>query len=139
MCCHQKRRILDIRYATACRAHGFRRPAALTIALSHARLGQKVSERSIAYYALEGVAWERFAQIDKALQPASGEHASPLDAAAQKISQLGFETTLRFNDGIVEISYETWDEENNIGISAILAYTPDDAHSLRPIQWKQIQ
>lgn len=112
--------------------------AALTVALANARLGQKVSERSGAYYAVEGVAWERFAQIDKAAQAAFGE-PDAARAVAANVGALGFETDIEATDARLTIRYETWNAGRDMGLLATLVLDLEDSGSLRATQWQQIQ
>ena len=44
--------------------------ALTTTALSNLRLGQKVADWNAEYYTAEGIAWERVAEIDKAIAQA---------------------------------------------------------------------
>lgn len=111
--------------------------AALTTALSNMRLGQKVAAWNNSYYAVEGAASVRFAEIDKAVALACEDKANP--AVAECLAQLDFETTVEGSGGMVEIYYETWDDDHSMGIAATLALNPSDPDSLRIVQWEEIQ
>lgn len=114
--------------------------AALTVALSNMRLGQKVSDWNSTYYYVEGLGWERFAQIDKAVHAAYEKADEDIvRAVISDISALAFETAIEAQDGIVTIAFETFDQSSSIGISAILELDTNDKSSLRAVQWREIQ
>lgn len=103
--------------------------AALTTALSNARLGQKVADRAESYYAAESAAFERFAAIDKAIT-----NAPPHDAISG-LNAMRFDTQIAQVDGGVTITYETW--SGDVGIRCVLAMTDGDIGSLHITEWIQ--
>ncbi len=105
--------------------------AALTTALSNVRLGQKVADRTSAYYTAEGIASERFATIDQGI---SATDAS-FDAVASGLSVLGFDTDIINDNGTIVIAYETW--SGDVGVYAALAMTEGDSGSLHITEWIQ--
>lgn len=117
--------------------------AALTLSLSNLRLGQKVIDRQNAYYTLEGVSWEHFAQIDKALQdvyPENGGFNNKMqNSNFAPIFETGIYTDIYKNGNIIMIYYEVWDTDSDIGLSVTLEFDINDQHSLRPVSWKHIQ
>lgn len=111
--------------------------AALTTALSNLRLGQKAAQFSGSYYAVEGEAQRRYAQIDKtvcAVFDAGGDTALDMDAA---LSRLDFRTDVQNEANHILIVYETWQQDR--GISAALSLDPNDKNSLRIVKWQEIQ
>jgi hypothetical protein len=108
--------------------------AALTTALSNMRLGQKVVDWNEKYYGAEGTANERYAIIDGAVRRAFDGGA---DSIADEIDRLEFDASLEPADNTLTISYETWN--GDIGISTVLCLDLGDPHSLRPVQWVEIQ
>lgn len=112
--------------------------AALSIALSNVRLGAKVADFNAAYYAAEGEAWKRFAEMDKAVWQAYAQTPETAeDAVIRQIETLGFETQVKSDGGTVMISYEAHDAESGIAIEVTLALDTDDERSLRAVEWRQ--
>lgn len=112
--------------------------AALTTALSSMRLGQKVTDWNERYYAAEGLAWERYAEIDRASKTTlSGEDA---DAAAVKkaLTALDFETATETADSGLLITFESWAEDETVGIHVVLLLNLSDG-SMTVEQWREIQ
>ena len=108
--------------------------AALTTALSNLRLGNKVADWNTKYYAAEGIANERFAMIDKAIEE---NFDSGAEKIAGNISDLRFDADVETEGGVMTISFETWNED--IGIEAVLELDLSDMNSLHTVQWKEIQ
>jgi hypothetical protein len=111
--------------------------AALTTALSSARLGQKVKAWDSTYYTAEKEANEDYAAIDKAVSEALVSGGDAEAAVRKSLSALKFETTVTNKDGKIYISYEVKNED--ISISVALSLDPGDKKSLRPVQWKEKQ
>jgi Tfp pilus assembly protein PilX len=105
--------------------------AALTTALSNMRLGQKVADRTSAYYTAEGIASERFATIDKAVAHTDAS----LSSVKSGLSALGFDTDITCDDNVILIAYETW--SGDVGICAVLAMTEGNPGSLHITEWIQ--
>ena len=112
--------------------------AALSIALSNVRLGAKVADFNTAYYAAEGEAWQRFAEIDKAVSLAyeqTTENAQ--EALMRELDVLQFDTQVESDGGVVMISYVAGEKQSGIAIEVTLALDTDDEHSLRAVEWRQ--
>lgn len=112
--------------------------AALTTALSSMRLGQKVAEWDAQYYEAEAIAWERFAQIDRALADIS--HADE-ESVKKKLDTLDFDTEIEIAGAGFIFYYETWSKDAMVGIDVALSFhTFDNGDtSLRVMQWREIQ
>ena len=112
--------------------------AALTTALSGLRLGLKVSDWSEAYYGAEGIAAQRWAEIDKAVSEASkSDHDNFFESLSKQLSAQDFETTLESHKDTISISYETWN--GDIGLHVVLEMETEVGRDLRVTQWRQIQ
>lgn len=112
--------------------------AALSIALSNVRLGAKVVDFNTAYYAAEGEAWERFAEIDKAVSLAFGQKTeNAQDAIIRELNALRFDTQVESDGEVVMISYQAGEKQSGIAIEVTLALDTDDEHSLRAVEWRQ--
>jgi len=109
--------------------------AALTTALSSARLGQKVSEWNTAYYAAEAQANERLAEIDKAVNEARLSAYGFETALESGLGSLGFKTCVEKKDGRLLIGYEA--KSGGIAIDVVLSASATDG--LKILQWKERQ
>jgi len=112
--------------------------AALTTALSSMRLGQKVTDWNERYYAAEGIAWERCAEIDRAANAALSAEAADIAAMKAAVSSLDFETATEAANGGLQVTYEAWSEDGTVGIRATLLLGLSDG-SLTVLQWREIQ
>ncbi len=112
--------------------------AALTTSLSSLRLSQKVTEWNAQYYEAEAVAWERFAQIDRAVSSLSGADEA---RAAEALDALDFETEIETVPAGLIVRYEAWCKDGAIGIDAALAFDAPNksGESLHVVQWREIQ
>lgn len=112
--------------------------AALTTALSSMRLGQKVAEWNAQYYEAEAIAWERFAQIDRALADISNADE---ESVKKKLDALDFDTDIETADPGFIFCYETWSKDAMVGIDVALSFQTYDkgGTSLRVMQWREIQ
>ena len=111
--------------------------AALTTALSSARLGQKVTDWDNAYYAAEKEANEHYAAIDKAVNEALPSGGDTETAVRSSLSALNFDTSVVNEEGKIYISYEVKNED--ISISVKLSLDPGDNNSIKPAQWEEKQ
>ena len=109
--------------------------AALTTALSSARLGQKVSEWNTAYYAADAQANERLAEIDKASREAQLSAYGFEPALESRLASLGFAATVEKEDGLLLIGYEA--KSGEIAIDVVLSASAPDG--LKILQWKERQ
>ncbi len=112
--------------------------AALTTALSSMRLGQKVAEWNAQYYEAEAIAWERFAQIDRALADISNADE---ESVKKKLDALDFDTDIEKSGAGFIFYYETWSKDTMVGIDVALSFQIFDkgGTSLRATQWREIQ
>jgi hypothetical protein len=111
--------------------------AALTTALSNARLGQKVTSWNTKYYTAEGTANERFAIIDKAVHETYNAGGDFEAALKGRLSALGFDSSAEGTGSSLSISYEAWCED--IGVGVELNLDPKDPGSLKAVRWEEIQ
>jgi Tfp pilus assembly protein PilX len=109
--------------------------AALTTALSSMRLSQKVTEWNAQYYEAEAIAWERFAEIDRAVASLSNADEASVKTA---LAGLDFDTDIETSDGSCRICYEAWSKDGLINIDAALSLDTSDG-SLRVVQWQEKQ
>jgi hypothetical protein len=111
--------------------------AALTTALSSARLGQKVTDWNTKYYAAESTANERFAMIDKAVSEAFKAGGDMESSLKSGLLALGFDVSVEDEGGSLNISYEA--ASGDIGVNVVLSLDPGDPGSLKAVQWKEKQ
>lgn len=111
--------------------------AALTTALSNARLGQKVDDWDDKYYAAEKEANVDYAEIDKAVSAAISSGGNSESAVKNSLTSLGFETAVENKDGKINISYEVKNED--IALSVVLSLDPNSPGSLHAVQWEENQ
>lgn len=110
--------------------------AALTTALSSYHLGQKVVGWNSSYYAVESAAQQHFAAIDKAVSKA---HEKGDDDIANSLQKLDFATDVSISNNEMQISYETWNKDKDLGLGVTLVHDITDPTSLIIIRWKEIQ
>lgn len=112
--------------------------AALTTALSSMRLTQKVTDWNAQYYAAEAEAWERCAQIDRAVKTALSSPDMDSAAVEDALSALDFETQAQAIEGGLNIAYEAWSGDGSVGIRASLTLSLTDGR-LHVAQWQEMQ
>ena len=112
--------------------------AALTTALSSMRLGQKVTDWNERYYAAEGIAWERCAEIDRVASAALSNENMDAATIIKELSKLNFDTDAEAANGGLRVAYEAWAEDETVGISVTLLISLSDCN-LSVVQWREIQ
>ncbi len=112
--------------------------AALTTALSSMRLTQKVTDWNAQYYEAEAAAWERCAQIDRAVKDALAAPDTDETAVTAALSALDFDTQPEAAESGMRIGYEAWSKDGAVGIRVSLSLDLSDG-SLRVVQWQETQ
>lgn len=112
--------------------------AALTTALSSMRLTQKVTDWNEQYYDAEATAWERCAQIDRAVKEALTGPNADSAAVEQALLSLDFDAKAEAAENGISIGFEAWSADNSVGIRAALSLDLTD-ESLRVVKWQEIQ
>lgn len=112
--------------------------AALTTALSGMRLTQKVTDWNAQYYEAEAIAWERCADIDRAVKDALvGTDAGEASVTAA-LTALDFDAQAEASENGLRIRYEAWSEDGTVGIRAALLVDLANGR-LRVVQWQETQ
>ena len=112
--------------------------AALTTALSSLRLTQKVTDWNVQYYGAEAAAWERCAQIDRAVQAALTEPGADETSPEAALAALDFDIQAEETQDGLRIGYKVWSNDGTVGIDAVLELDISDA-TLQVVQWQEIQ
>ena len=112
--------------------------AALTTALSGMRLTQKVTDWNAQYYEAEAKAWERCADVDRAVKEALAHPDADEGSLEETLSALSFGVQTGATDNSLRIEYEAWSHDGSVGILAALSLDLSDG-SLRVLQWQETQ
>lgn len=112
--------------------------AALTTALSGMRLTQKVTDWNAQYYEAEAMAWERCAQIDRAVKEALTGSDNREASVRETLTSLDFDAQAEAAGNGLRIGYEAWSADGSVGIRAALSLDLTDG-SLRVVQWQETQ